>query len=1118
LAKVLILAPSFGVPDGNTKFSWSFAGNAALPLACAGSIDGSLSGDGGFNFLRGELKLKAKGSVSAKPIGFCIWDRPEAEVEFGVEGTRNFYRKPVIVMVAYFNAAIGVFVEQTVAFLRLEAIAAKVLGEFFVDGKLFVGSNVKFALVNESPHFQFRELTVGGKLGIESGYRYELPVAEIKIWVGAEGGVAKRLNIMRWPPSDNWNFDSLTLKGEVGARFRTGWFETARTGSVEWVFPARSGARVVLNSNEPVVFGLIPQPQMASGFAAFAAKPGTMQAFSQSPTLAGNVGALQQIATPLVTNVYTYTEPTLSLNMSSDQALLAWTHNNLSRPVGQSQEIQFSRWNGSTWSTPAPLTNDPYLDGAPQIAWDNAGNAVAVWQRLNSIVPPSATWNEQTAKQLEIVTATYNLATNTWSAPILLTSNDALDMVPRLSRGPTGELIAAWRQNSAGLLSGDATNPDRILVASYGQGTWQVPVVAVDAIPGLADVTIGRGTNTATIAFTRSLMATGASTETLQLFTSTLTSGTWSAPTQLTNDQLGHRSPQISYNTANQPLMIWLAGGELRLRNLATGETHALNVPEVVGGIDELRVVQDPSGNVAAVFSAQTGQRDLYVSFYDEASGLWGQPRPLTNDKNSEAYPAVALDSNGRLLMAYASTSVTMQERTATDPETNQLISYTIPVEGQTDLMTLAKTFERNLTITNAQLALSNERPAAGEVIRLSATISNTGDLPVNGVAVQFFDGDPASGGTALGTVTLARPLAGGNVTTLSIDYTVPQAGGARELYAVVDPAGTVPEQSEADNRAQRRALGPDVEVLSAEVVPWSDTLVGLTTVIRNTGTTTSPPATLRYTRGTIDGTLLVSEPVPGLTVGQVITLTTPLDYGALAAGEYTTVASVNRSDFAETFTDNNTFTTTLAVRPDLLITADDIVLTPTTGATAVFTATVYNNGSIPATNVPIQVFRRGTLEPAAQLFSQVLPSIAPGGSVTVTGTVTGPFGCGLFVAANPEQSLLEMTYTNNLAAVPASGGACADFVYTPGSGLKDTMISFTDTSSGANTAWEWSFGDGTTSTERNPSHVYTKPGIYDVTLRVSGGDGSDAYTRVGAVVILSDPNAMQVYLPLVRR
>jgi PKD repeat protein len=53
--------------------------------------------------------------------------------------------------------------------------------------------------------------------------------------------------------------------------------------------------------------------------------------------------------------------------------------------------------------------------------------------------------------------------------------------------------------------------------------------------------------------------------------------------------------------------------------------------------------------------------------------------------------------------------------------------------------------------------------------------------------------------------------------------------------------------------------------------------------------------------------------------------------------------------------------------------------------------------------------------------------------------------------------------------------------------------IQFTDLSSGAPVTWLWDFGDGTTSTERNPTHRYTTAGTYEVTLDVSNEAGASA-------------------------
>jgi PKD repeat protein len=59
-----------------------------------------------------------------------------------------------------------------------------------------------------------------------------------------------------------------------------------------------------------------------------------------------------------------------------------------------------------------------------------------------------------------------------------------------------------------------------------------------------------------------------------------------------------------------------------------------------------------------------------------------------------------------------------------------------------------------------------------------------------------------------------------------------------------------------------------------------------------------------------------------------------------------------------------------------------------------------------------------------------------------------------------------------------------------PISGIAPVTIQFTDISNGTGTAWFWQFGDGTTSTSQNPSHTYSTPGVYTVTLWITTANG----------------------------
>ena len=63
--------------------------------------------------------------------------------------------------------------------------------------------------------------------------------------------------------------------------------------------------------------------------------------------------------------------------------------------------------------------------------------------------------------------------------------------------------------------------------------------------------------------------------------------------------------------------------------------------------------------------------------------------------------------------------------------------------------------------------------------------------------------------------------------------------------------------------------------------------------------------------------------------------------------------------------------------------------------------------------------------------------------------------------------------------------------------------VVFTDKSYGNVTSWKWDFGDGTTSTERNPVHEYREDGThYVVTLYVSGPEGEDRCCKIWDVCV----------------
>jgi len=115
-------------------------------------------------------------------------------------------------------------------------------------------------------------------------------------------------------------------------------------------------------------------------------------------------------------------------------------------------------------------------------------------------------------------------------------------------------------------------------------------------------------------------------------------------------------------------------------------------------------------------------------------------------------------------------------------------------------------------------------------------------------------------------------------------------------------------------------------------------------------------------------------------------------------------------------------------------------------------------------------------------------------GVYTVSLTVTGPGGSDT------------KTIPDYITAIPPT----ADFVGDPNSGCKPLTVQFTDKSEGRIDKWEWDFGDQGTSTQQNPSHTYQNPGVYTVSLTVTGPGrcGSDTKTMRDYITVVPPPAA----------
>lgn len=97
---------------------------------------------------------------------------------------------------------------------------------------------------------------------------------------------------------------------------------------------------------------------------------------------------------------------------------------------------------------------------------------------------------------------------------------------------------------------------------------------------------------------------------------------------------------------------------------------------------------------------------------------------------------------------------------------------------------------------------------------------------------------------------------------------------------------------------------------------------------------------------------------------------------------------------------------------------------------------------------------------------------------------------------------------TSKAIVIAELPGPVADFVVAPASGFAPLNVSFIDLSYSGSpiVGYNWTFGEGNTSTVKNPVFEYTTPGTYPVTLKITDKIGNNASSAGSVLVKASTP------------
>lgn len=280
-------------------------------------------------------------------------------------------------------------------------------------------------------------------------------------------------------------------------------------------------------------------------------------------------------------------------------------------------------------------------------------------------------------------------------------------------------------------------------------------------------------------------------------------------------------------------------------------------------------------------------------------------------------------------------------------------------------------------------------------------------------------------------------------------------------------------------------------------------------------GATSTPVTSPSYTVSA-DPTVSAPAPSKSTDVGQTVSFSTTLT-GAGSGGD---VYAWSTSPASGLGCSGGTSSTVSCTPTSAGAYTVSVKVTDSNGGTGSASSTPYTVYAAPVVNTPTASPATGYIGQTVS-FSATVASPGSGGDTYAWTSSSASLGCStsttLSVTCVPTAA--GTTYTVTVTATDTNGGlgssTSADFTVsssppllanaaaTPNPATAGSTVRFTSTVSGGlqPITFTWVFGDGTTSTAANTTHVYQNAGTYSVSLFVNDSSGASKHVQIALAV-----------------
>ncbi len=316
---------------------------------------------------------------------------------------------------------------------------------------------------------------------------------------------------------------------------------------------------------------------------------------------------------------------------SNGNAIAVWSQ------VGSSgnQSILANRYSAGVWSGAVWLEAGARNATNPQIAMDNNGNAIVVWQQVDSSGNQSILANRYSA--------------GAWGGAVWLEAGTGQATNPQVAMSSSGNAIAVWSQV-------DSSGNQSILANRYSTGAWGGAVWLEAGAGDASDPQIAMDNNGNAMVVWQQVDSSGS----MSIFANYYSAGVWGGVT-LFESAIGTASnPQIAMDINGNAIVGWeqwdSSGNHksilVNLYSDGSWEPYTLFTSEGLVIIWDLQIGMDNNGHAIAAWVQHptAGPHEIYARYY--SAGAWEPVERLSYIEPCEK-PQIAIDNNGNAIVIW---------------------------------------------------------------------------------------------------------------------------------------------------------------------------------------------------------------------------------------------------------------------------------------------------------------------------------------------------------------------------------------------------------------------------------------------------------------------------------